>query len=86
MKLDLQQVSRRFGNHQVLDKLSWRTEGHTLALIGPSGGGKSTLLRVLAGLEHPDSGTVTLDGTTLSYTEESLLRHRREARPHHRHL
>ena len=78
MKLDLHHLTRTFGNHRVLDDLTWQAEGHALVLIGPSGGGKSTLLRVLAGLEYPDSGTVAFDGQTLSFTEDALLRHRRE--------
>ncbi len=77
MKLDLRSLTRRYGDHRVLDDLSWQAEGHALVLIGPSGGGKSTLLRVLAGLEHPESGSVALDGETLAFTEDALLRHRR---------
>jgi polar amino acid transport system ATP-binding protein len=77
MKLDLRDLVKSFGTHRVLDHLSWQAEGHALVLIGPSGGGKSTLLRVLAGLEHPDAGSVALDGEVLSFTEAALLQHRR---------
>ena len=46
-------------------------------LIGPSGGGKTTLLRLLAGLETPDSGIIELDGEQIHFDEEGLLRYRR---------
>ena len=49
----------------------------SLVLIGPSGGGKTTLLRVLAGLEVPDSGEVELDGEKMHFDDDSLHRHRR---------
>jgi polar amino acid transport system ATP-binding protein len=48
-----------------------------LVMVGPSGGGKSTLLRILGGLEHPDSGEVELNGERMDFTEAALLRHRR---------
>ncbi len=50
---------------------------HTLALIGPSGGGKSTLLRIIAGLETPDSGTLFLNDREIIYREKELMAHRR---------
>jgi polar amino acid transport system ATP-binding protein len=46
-------------------------------LIGPSGGGKSTLLRVIAGLEYPDTGVVEIDGEPVEFQEDALLKHRR---------
>ena len=51
----------------------------TLVLIGPSGGGKSTFLRILAGLEYPDaeSGEVVIDDQPVIYRERELARHRR---------
>jgi len=78
MKLRIVNVSKRFPGHCALDKVSLALEGApTLTLIGPSGGGKSTLLRILGGLEYPDSGAVEIDGETVKYTEDGLLRHRR---------
>src|SRR5579862_5941460 len=78
MKLKLAQISKSFDGHQVLDAVSLSLEKvHTLALIGPSGGGKSTLLRIIAGLEYPDSGAVEIDGEPVVFLEQMLLRHRR---------
>lgn len=78
MKLGLRQICKRFGPHAALDNLSLELEKvHTLALIGPSGGGKSTLLRIIGGLEHPDSGTVEINGERVIFEETSLLRYRR---------
>ena len=56
--LELKQVSKAFGDKQVIDRLDLTIEeGSILAVVGPSGGGKTTLLRTLAGLETIDSGT-----------------------------
>jgi polar amino acid transport system ATP-binding protein len=78
MKLSLTEVVKRFDAHTVLDRVSLELDGvHCLALIGPSGGGKSTLLRIVAGLEYPTSGGVALNGRPIEYHDEALLRHRR---------
>jgi polar amino acid transport system ATP-binding protein len=78
MKLSLQEVVKRFGTHTVLDRISLELDGvHCLALIGPSGGGKSTLLRIVAGLEYPTSGAVVLNDKPIEYRDDALLRHRR---------
>ncbi|MCX6968845.1 MAG: amino acid ABC transporter ATP-binding protein [Verrucomicrobia bacterium] len=78
MKVELRNVTKAFGTNRVLDDVSFEAEfAHVLALIGPSGGGKSTLLRLLAGLDRPDSGTILVDGIALERSEESLRLYRR---------
>ncbi len=63
MSIRLCNVSKSFGPVRVVDNISLEVEkGELLALLGPSGGGKSTVLRIIAGLEIPDSGEVWLDG------------------------
>ncbi|MGH3735025.1 MAG: ABC transporter ATP-binding protein [Micromonosporaceae bacterium] len=63
-RISLQKVSKVFGNGAVaVDELSLDVEdGELLVLLGQSGCGKSTVLRLIAGLETPTSGTVLLDG------------------------
>jgi sulfate/thiosulfate transport system ATP-binding protein len=56
-------VSKNFGDFVALRDVSVDIPGGGLtALLGPSGGGKSTLLRIIAGLEQPDSGTIEIAG------------------------
>lgn len=56
-------VTKSFGATRVLDELQLRiAEGSVCGLIGPSGGGKSTLLKVLCGIYPPDSGRAEIDG------------------------
>ena len=63
MSIVVDRVSKRFGDFLALDDVSLEVrDGSLTALLGPSGGGKSTLLRVIAGLESPDSGTVEIAG------------------------
>lgn len=81
MKLEIRGLAKSFGEgeglRRVLDGLCLDASfSHVLALIGPSGGGKSTLLRVIAGLEHPDAGSVLVDGVTLPGDERALRKYR----------
>jgi spermidine/putrescine transport system ATP-binding protein len=56
-------VSKSFDTFRVLNNVSLEIKkGEFFSLLGPSGCGKTTLLRIIAGFEHPDSGTVTFDG------------------------
>src|SRR5436305_1287210 len=61
--IEVRDVTRSFGGTPVLRDVSLDIRSGSLtALLGPSGGGKSTLLRVIAGLEQPDTGTVVISG------------------------
>jgi len=78
VKLRLDEISKQFDGQRVLDAVSLALEKvHTLVLIGPSGGGKSTLLRIIAGLEFPDAGAVEINDERVVFEENSLRRHRR---------
>jgi sulfate transport system ATP-binding protein len=69
MSIVVDSVSKSFGGFVALDDVSIDVrDGSLTALLGPSGGGKSTLLRVIAGLELPDSGTVEIGGRDATRT------------------
>jgi sulfate transport system ATP-binding protein len=56
-------ANKRYGDFAALDNVDFDVPAGSLtALLGPSGSGKSTLLRAIAGLDQPDSGTITIDG------------------------
>ena len=67
MELMVNNLSKRFGEKLILDRLSLSMQsGEFIALVGSSGSGKSTILRLIAGLEHPSSGSISVDGTPVS--------------------
>jgi sulfate transport system ATP-binding protein len=69
MGIAVENVSKRFGDFVALGGVSLDVpDGSLTALLGPSGGGKSTLLRVIAGLELPDEGRVLIDGQDATLT------------------
>lgn len=80
MQLKVEQLCQQYGRHLVLKNLEFQSPGddRVLCLIGPSGGGKSTLLRLLGGLEAPSSGEVSWEGQQVNYDERSMRTLRRE--------
>jgi sulfate transport system ATP-binding protein len=63
MGIEALHISKRFGDFVALDDVSVDVRsGQLTALLGPSGGGKSTLLRIIAGLDTADAGTVRIEG------------------------
>jgi polar amino acid transport system ATP-binding protein len=65
-------IYKAYGNKKVLTGVSASIEpGQIAVIIGPSGMGKSTLLRTMSLLDPPDKGTVTVEGTVYSYPEEN---------------
>jgi sulfate transport system ATP-binding protein len=69
MGITVENVSKRYGDYAALSDVSLQVpDGSLTALLGPSGGGKSTLLRVIAGLEAPEQGRVVIDGADATAT------------------
>lgn len=67
-------ISRGRDTVQILRGVTFDLRrGEMVALMGPSGSGKSTLLGIVAGLDRPSSGQVTVAGTEIAYLEEKAL-------------
>lgn len=68
--LELKNISKKFKDRQILSDFNLTVEENKiLAIVGPSGGGKTTLLRMLAGLEKIDSGEIIYNGESLPIDE-----------------
>jgi phospholipid/cholesterol/gamma-HCH transport system ATP-binding protein len=72
--IELRGVKKRFGAQVVLDGVDFDVnEGETVALLGPSGTGKSVLLKHIIGLLKPDAGTITVDGKDVAHLKRKEL-------------
>jgi sulfate transport system ATP-binding protein len=68
MGITVEHLTKQFGSFTAADDVSFEVRsGELVALLGPSGGGKSTILRMIAGLETPDAGTVRFDGERVEH-------------------
>ena len=78
--ISIRGVSKRFGSHVVLEDISFDVpRGKTSAILGPSGTGKSVLLKVVIGLLRPEAGQVFIDGEPITgVREKEVLRIRRK--------
>ncbi len=78
MKLDVKDLTKIYSGQAVLKSLNIKLRDvSSLVVIGPSGGGKSTLLRIIAGLELPDCGEIFVNGEYLSFEEKKLENYRK---------
>ncbi len=79
MSIETEGLTKRYGTTRAVDgiDLAFGDEVKVLAFIGPSGGGKSTLLRLLGGLETPDAGSIRIDGLAAPRGEAELRAWRR---------
>jgi sulfate transport system ATP-binding protein len=67
MSIEATGIDKKFGDFVALDDVDLSVgSGRLTALLGPSGGGKSTLLRIIGGLEEPDGGQVRIDGREIT--------------------
>ena len=68
--IDLVGISKSFGDNNILNNFNLKVKKNEfLTLLGPSGCGKTTILRIIAGFEHPDQGKIIFDGKDITNQE-----------------
>jgi iron(III) transport system ATP-binding protein len=76
--LDIRGLAKSFNDHTVLDHIDLQVSpGSTTAVVGSSGCGKTTLLRLVAGFETPDEGTIAISGRAVASPERAVAPHKR---------
>lgn len=72
-EIALRNVSKRFGRTQAVDGIDVTvTDGEFVVLLGPTGAGKTTTLRLVAGLERPDDGAILIGGRDVTHADPAL--------------
>lgn len=75
MRVEVDTLCKRFGNVQAVDEVSFSIdEGNIYGFVGPNGAGKTTTIRMMATLEHPDSGDARFDGASIVENPEDARR------------
>lgn len=77
MNLELKNICKNFDKITVLKNVNFHDDINSISVIGPSGGGKSTLLRIIGGLLIPNSGEIFIDGKKIDFNEKALLNYRK---------
>src|SRR4030095_10503227 len=77
--IEFRDVLLAFDDRVILDRLSFKVmKGETKIILGGSGGGKSTIIKLVLGLLKPDEGQVLVDGEDITdYSEEQMMRVRK---------
>jgi phospholipid/cholesterol/gamma-HCH transport system ATP-binding protein len=74
VRIDVQNLRKAFGTQSVLKGISFRVEpGEIFVVMGPSGSGKSVLLKHIIGLERPNEGDILIDGKSIVSERESVM-------------
>ena len=72
--IELRKVGLKYGDKEILNNVSLTVQDNTIkAILGPSGVGKSTILKLMLGLIKPNKGQVIIDGTDITNMKESSL-------------
>ena len=64
-------ANKHYGDFAALDNIDFDVPSGADRVLGPSGSGKSTLLRAIAGLDQPDTGTITINGSDVTQSRRS---------------
>lgn len=79
MRVEFQNLSKQYeSGRNILKPMDFADEVHTLAIIGPSGGGKSTLLRIIGGLIAPTTGKLWVNSEEIEQNEAALQQYRKK--------
>lgn len=72
--IELRNITLKYGEKLILDKISLKVQDNTIkAILGPSGVGKSTIIKLMIGLIKPNSGQIIVDGVDITHFKETEL-------------